>query len=257
MTTVAERDRYTQSLLGRFADAGASVRDALAKLTHEQMNARTGRPGQYGLDLVADRAALNALRGLDVAIVSEESLYSGNEDAAVTVVLDPVDGSTNCAHGIAYYATSIAAIDADGLLCAYVVNQATGTEYTAVRGEGARRDGTPIHASDIDSVEAAIVALSGLPARVLQWGQYRAFGCASLALCELASGGVDGYVDGGSWHAPWDYLGGLLMCQEAGAVVVDARGEELVTSDPGVRRQLLGAGTATLLDVLRAAAGRR
>jgi fructose-1,6-bisphosphatase/inositol monophosphatase family enzyme len=246
-----------QILLERFAAASAAVRSAVGKLTDEQKNARTGRVGQYGLDIVADRAALNSLRGLDVAIVSEESLFSGNDDAAITVVLDPVDGSTNCARGIAYYATSIAAIDADGLLCGYVVNQATGTEYRAVRGKGATRDGVPVHASDVQSVEAAIVALSGLPARVLQWGQYRAFGCASLSLCELACGGIDGYIDGGSWHAPWDYLGGLLMCVEAGATVVDARGEDLVTSDPSVRRQMIGAGTPQLLDVLRGAAGRR
>ncbi|HEY3833954.1 MAG TPA: inositol monophosphatase family protein [Acidimicrobiia bacterium] len=250
-------DTDPHRLLESFAEASKSVRRALDKLTHEQMNTRTGRVGQYGLDLVADGAALNVLRKLDVAIVSEESLYSGNDDAPVTVVLDPVDGSTNCAHGIAYYATSIAAIDADGLLCGYVVNQATGTEYRAVRGEGATRDGVRVRASEVQSVEAALVELSGLPARVLQWGQYRAFGCASLALCELANGGADGYVDGGSWHAPWDYLGGLLMCREAGATVIDARGEELVTSDPAVRRQLIGAGTEALLDVLRTAAGRR
>src|SRR4029077_21045200 len=136
---------------------------------------------------------LNVLRGLDVSIVSEESLYSGNEDSPVTVVLDPVDGSTNCAHGIAYYATSIAALDPEGLLCGYVVNQATGTEYRAVRGSGATRNGEPVRASAVETSEAAIVALSGIPARVLQWGQYRAFGCASLALCELACGGIDGY----------------------------------------------------------------
>ncbi len=244
-------------LLDLFAEASVAVRGALAKLTYEQMNARTGRAGQYGLDLVADGVALKVLRKADVAIVSEESLFSGNDDAPVTVILDPVDGSTNCARGIAYYATSIAAIDAEGLLCGYVVNQATGTEYRAVRGGGATRDGVPVHASSVSSVEAAIVALSGLPARVLQWGQYRAFGCASLALCELASGGIDGYIDGGSWHAPWDYLGGLAMCREAGAMVVDARGDELVTSEPSARRQMIGAGTDELLEVLRSAAGRR
>ena len=250
-------DTDPHRLLDRFAEAGAAVRRALDKLTYEQMNARTGRQGQYGLDLVADRAALNVLRELDVAIVSEESLYSGRDDAPVTVVLDPVDGSTNCAAGIAYYATSIAAIDGEGLLCGYVVNQATGTQYRAVRGDGATRDGDTVQASGVRSIEAALIALSGMPARVLQWGQSRAFGCASLALCEVATGGADGYVDAGSWHAPWDYLGGLMLCREAGATVVDARGEELVTSDPAVRRQLIAAGTDTLLEVLRAAAGRR
>ena len=50
--------------------------------------------------------------------------------------------------------------------------------------------------------------------------------------------------------APWDYLGGYLACVEAGAVVRDANGEELVTDDPKARRQLIAAGTAALADAL-------
>ena len=244
-------------LMEAFAAAGRAARANVARLTPEQMRSRTGRSGQYGLDLVADAAALRVLRELPVAIVSEESGFSGDEHADVTVVLDPIDGSTNCARGIAYYATSIAAIDHEGLLCGYVVNQATGWEYTAIRGEGAQRDGVVLTASSVEHIEDSVVALSGLPARVLPWKQYRVFGCASLSLCDLATGGIDGYVDGGAWHAPWDYLGGLLIAAEAGAVVVDARGLELVTGDPNVRRQLLGAGTPSLLEALRAAGGKK
>ena len=77
------------------------------------------------------------------------------------------------------------------------------------------------------------------------------------SLCALAAGGVDGYIDGGPWHAPWDYLGGLLMCREAGAPVVDAADEELVTYAVAARRQLLGASTPELLASVRASAGRR
>jgi myo-inositol-1(or 4)-monophosphatase len=99
--------------------------------------------------------------------------------------------------------------------------------------------------------------LSGWPARLLPWQQYRALGCASLSLCALAAGGVDGYIDGGPWHAPWDYLGGLLICREAGASVVDVDGQELVTPALSARRQMLGAGTPELLQSLRSSAGRR
>ncbi|HET9771150.1 MAG TPA: inositol monophosphatase family protein, partial [Acidimicrobiia bacterium] len=76
---------------------------------------------------------------------------------------------------------------------------------------------------------------------------------AALNLCDLAAGAVDGLVDGGAWHAPWDYLGGLLVCREAGAVVVDAAGRELVVVDPDARRQLLAAATPALLEELRRA----
>ncbi len=71
-------------------------------------------------------------------------------------------------------------------------------------------------------------------------------------LCDVAAGGLDGIVDSGPHHAPWDYLGGYLACIEAGAVVRDANGDELVTDDPNARRQLIAAGTPALADALDA-----
>lgn len=244
-------------LLDAFATAAANAHAAVQRLSHDQKHARTGRAGQYGLDLVADVAALKVLKQLDVAIVSEESGRSGAEHSPITVVLDPIDGSTNCAHGLSYYATSIAALDGEGLLCGYVVNHANGAEHRAVRGAGATRDGAPLHASGVTAIEDAIVALSGMPSRLLPWRQFRAMGCASLALCDVAAGGFDGYIDGGSWHAPWDYLGGLIMCREAGAAIVDARDQPLDTSDSTARRALLAAASPQLLDALRPAGPRR
>ena len=252
---MAETD--PEILLEAFSAAGVAVRAAVGRLSDEQKQLRTGRVGQYGLDIVADGAALKLLRPTGAAIVSEESGYSGDEHGEITIVLDPIDGSTNCARGLSYYATSIAALDADGLLCALVVNQATGVEYRAIRDGGATRDGAAIRVSEVEDVADSVVALSGLPARVLQWKQYRVLGCASLALCDLATGGIDGYIDGGSWHAPWDYLGGQLIVQEAGGLIVDTKDRDLAIADPEARRQLVAASTQTLLDVLRPAAGKR
>jgi fructose-1,6-bisphosphatase/inositol monophosphatase family enzyme len=124
---------------------------------------------------------------------------------------------------------------------------------TAVRGEGARRDGEPIAPGKVERVEDAVVTLSGRPGQWLPWKQFRALGSAALNLCDIAAGALDGLIDGGAWHAPWDYLGGLLICREAGAELVDAAGRELVVADPDVRRQLLAAGTPALLEELRAA----
>ena len=56
----------------------------------------------------------------------------------------------------------------------------------------------------------------------------------------------------GSSKPPWDYLGGLLACTEAGATVVDARDRSLAVTDPDARRQVLAAATPELLDALRA-----
>lgn len=242
-------------ILDVFAQVARDVRDAVNALAPEQRRVRTARKGQYGLDVVADVVALRGLHAAGFAVVSEESGYSGPDDAAITVVLDPVDGSTNCARGISYWAISLCALDATGPVAALVANQATGVSYHASRGTGAFRGGHRIRPSPVQHVEDAVVALSGLPARMLPWKQFRALGCAALALCDVAAGGIDGYVDGGRWHAPWDYLGALLICQEAGAPLVDLAGEPLVTTDVTARRQLVAAATPQLLEALLPAAG--
>ena len=243
----------TDDLLGLLAATAAAVEQAVRGVSGRDRRARTDRAGQYAIDLVADAAALEVLARAPLAVLSEESGWGGQPGAALTAVLDPVDGSTNASRHIPYWATSICVVDGDGPLAALVVNQATGVVTTAVRGEGARRDGDPIVPGKVERVEDAVVALSGRPGQWLAWKQFRALGSAALSLCDVAAGAVDGLVDGGAWHAPWDYMGGLLICQEAGAVVVDAQGRDLVVLDADARRQLLAAATPALLEDLRAA----
>ncbi len=243
-----------ERILDVLATVAGEVRDAIDGIGTHDLRARTDRPGQYELDLVADEIALARLLGAGFAVVSEESGASGPANAAITVVLDPVDGSTNCARGIPYWAISMCALDAEGPLAALVVNQATGTRNEAIRGAGATRDGRAIIPSAAERVEDSVVALAGTPAQVLRWKQFRVLGCASLALCDVAAGGIDGYVDAGRWHAPWDYLGGYLICREAGATVADVDGLELVTTDVSDRRQLVAAATPALFDALLPAA---
>ena len=243
----------SDDLLELLVAAAAAVERAVRTVTGTERRGRTDKPGQYALDLVADAAALEVLGRAPVAVLSEESGWSGPSDAGLTVVLDPVDGSTNASRQIPYWATSACVVDGDGPLVALVVNQATGVVNTAVRGEGARRDGEPVSPSKTERVEDAVVTLSGRPGQWLPWKQFRALGSAALSLCDVAAGSVDGLVDGGAWHAPWDYMGGLLICQEAGAVVVDAAARDLVVLDFEARRHLLAASTPALLDDLRRA----
>jgi fructose-1,6-bisphosphatase/inositol monophosphatase family enzyme len=243
----------SDDLLELLVAAGVAVERAVRAVPGRDRRARTDRKGQYAIDLVADAAALKVLGTAPLAVLSEESGWSGPPGAALTAVLDPVDGSTNASRQIPYWATSICVVDGDGPLVALVVNQATGVATTAVRGEGARRDGEPIAPSKVERVEDAVVTLSGRPGIWLPWKQFRALGSAALNLCDVAAGGLDGLVDGGAWHAPWDYMGGLLICREAGAAVVDASGRELVVLDADARRQLLAAATPALLEELRAA----
>src|SRR6266700_3538835 len=238
-------------LFAVFEDAAKAARTALEPLTGAARRERTDRPGQYALDLVADAVVLPVLHEAGVAVVSEESGRSGPDDAAITVVLDPVDGSTNCSRDIPYWAISLCALDAEGPLCALVTNQATGVRTTAVRGKGASRDGEPVVPSAVRRVEDAVVSFSGTPQRSLPWQQLRSLGSAALELCDVAAGALDAYLT--SWLAPWDYLGGLLVCRESGAPVVDAHGGELMVTDASERRQLIAASTLELVDSVRSA----
>jgi len=210
--------------------------------------------GQYRHDLAADAAALAVLADAGVGVLSEES---GTRDLEreLVVVIDPVDGSTNASHGIPWYATSLCAVDTEGPRAALVVNQASGVRFEAVRGGGARRDGKRVTPSGCERMDQAIVAFSGYPPRHYGWNQYRCLGAAALDLCAVAEGVLDGYaVIGGSRLGSWDYLGGMLVCTEAGAVVGEAQGRDLVTLEHGERRAPFAAATPALLEAFLAVA---
>lgn len=232
-------------------DAATAVRQALDSL-RDWGEAGT-RDGQYFSDLAADRAALDVIERAGFGALSEETgLHEPGRD--VVVVLDPVDGSTNASRGIPWFATSLCAVDADGPRVALVVDQSSGQRFEAVRGGGARVDGRPVRPSRCTAVGDAVLGLSGFPPQWLGWKQYRALGAVALDLCAVASGTFDGYIDcSPSAHGSWDYLAGLLICEEAGAAVVDAWDRDLVTLEHAARRTPVAGATRDLLDELVAA----
>ncbi len=206
--------------------------------------------GQHHSDLAADRAAVRVLEEAGLGVLSEESGLH-RPDRPLLAVLDPLDGSTNAAQGLPWYATSICVLDGSGPRAALVVNQALGTRYEAVRGRGARRDGRSVHPSGSVALERSVVSLSGYPPRHLGWRQYRVLGAAALDMCAVAEGVLDAFVDCGSGGlGPWDYLGAQLVCAEAGAVVADARGLDLVARGHADRRNPIAAATPELLEAL-------
>ena len=219
-------------LLAVLHDAARAVRRALDAL--DDWGLAGTRSGQYRSDLAADEACLAVLDAAGLGWLSEESGIE-HPDREITVVVDPVDGSTNADRGIPWFATSLCAVDRDGARVALVVNQASGRWWEAVRGGGARVDGRPCVPSGATDLSRSIVGLSGYPNQYLGWKQYRALGAAALDLCSVADGVLDGYLDcSPSAHGSWDYAAGLLVCREAGVEVVDAFDRDLLT--PGALR---------------------
>lgn len=217
--------------------------------------AGTAKASQYFSDLAADEVALTILDQAGFGVLSEESGLT-DADRPIVVVLDPVDGSTNASRGIPWYATSLCAVDGDGPLAALIVNLATGLRFSAVRGGGAFMDGRAIRPTGQTELSKAVVGLSGYPPSHLGWKQYRALGASALDLCCVAAGLLDAFVDC-TWrhsaHGPWDYLGGSLVCAEAGARCVDALGRDLLAIEHEARRTPVAAATPELLAAVLAA----
>jgi myo-inositol-1(or 4)-monophosphatase len=213
--------------------------------SHRRRGYSGQRATQYHLDVVADEVALRVLGGAGFQIVSEESGRSGA--GPLTVVVDPIDGSTNCDRGVPFYATSLAVLRDEELIAGLVMNQATGTVFEAEIGAGATRDSESIHVSAQEIPANSLMSFSGLPARHLGWAQSRSMGAASLEICLVADGSLDVYaVAQHSTLNPWDYLAGLLILREAGGFDGDYLNEELVTSRAVQRRPVFCASKSLL-----------
>ncbi len=210
-TQVSPQHRYgdcvTDSLLDPLRSCALEIGAAING--HQGRGLSGQRATQYHLDLVADEVAVRVLGGAGFQVISEESGVTGS--GPLSVVVDPIDGSTNCDRGVPFFSTSLAVLRGDELVAALVMNQATGTVYEAEKGNGARRDGLSISPSGQTEISKSIVGSSGYPTRNLGWSQNRSLGAASLEICLVADGALDVYgVAQRTGLNIWDYLGGLL-----------------------------------------------
>ena len=161
-------------------------------------------------------------------------------------LVDPIDGTTNFIHGFPWVSVSVALWIDDSPVVGVVVDITTGNEYTAVAGQGAWVNGSPVRVSLTQDLGEALI-VTGFPydqrerteicetrfRQVLAAAQgIRRLGAASLDLCMVASGKLDGY-----WEedlSPWDMGAGVLMVTEAGGTVTNQAGNRVGTRTPFV-----------------------
>ncbi|RKQ34201.1 inositol monophosphatase family protein [Kocuria tytonis] len=229
-----------EDLLGvalRAAEAGAHVlrgRDASA---FQAVNKSSDGDWVTAFDVAAEQAVLDVLqreRPYDAVTGEESGTHVPEQRSGLRWSVDPLDGTTNFIRDIVYYATSVAACDEHGNWLVGVVDApALGRVYYAVAGLGAwvRRNGEDARLSG--PVPARRGALYGTgfsydaAVRREQFGSFldtmehfsdmRRLGAASLDLCMVADGTLDGYSERGLHEHDW--AAGALIAQEAGARV--------------------------------------
>ena len=167
------------------------------------------------------------------AVLAEEFEAGGDRqnDAEYCWVFDPVDGTTNYAHGLPIFCSSLG-LEIDGEIAVGAIYDPTRRElFTAERGQGAWLNGRPLRVSAADTLIDSLL-VTGFHYDIQQDPEelvslfrdfitksraVRRLGSAALDLCYVAAGRFDGYWE--SKIQPWDVAGGALIVAEAGGRV--------------------------------------
>lgn len=252
------------SVLAR--QAGTQLREFFAA------GVATEYKGDVDLVTEADRAVEAYLQDALLTTFPAHGIY-GEEgtrdrlDAEYRWYIDPLDGTTNFAHGFPHFAVSMGlehrpeglAPDHDGPIVAGIVYDPMRDEmFTAERGKGAFLNGKPIHVSKAPELGEALVA-TGFPSRkrhenpnihfyqefTLRSHGVRRAGSAALDLAYTACGRVDAY-----WEFnlnPWDTAAGFLLVEEAGGMITGFDGayrkldsKEIFASNQLLHHEMLG-----------------
>jgi myo-inositol-1(or 4)-monophosphatase len=236
--------------------AGPVVRDPLLLATADEAVVRAGDAmlAAFGQGIQVDKkGTIDLVTEIDVAIERDvramiagrfpghailgEELGGSASVRGPCWVFDPIDGTTNFAHGLPIFCSSLA-FEQDGVAEVAAVYDPTRRElFTAELGRGAWLNGRPLRVSSAGELVDAML-VTGFPydvhARVDEivglFGAFvgraravRRLGSAAIDLCYVAAGRIDGFWE--SDLKPWDIAGGALIVAEAGGRVTNTAGE--------------------------------
>lgn len=194
----------------------------------------------------------------DHRIVTEESGLLEGLDTNCWYI-DPLDGTTNYAHGLPIFCVSIGYAEHGDLKLGVVYDPMQDEIFSAEQGGGAWLDDQPLHVSEISELIQSLL-VTGFPYDLLDTPQnnlenftrlsrlsqgVRRLGSAAMDLCYVAAGRLDGY-----WEvrlSPWDLAAGALIVREAGGVVTSLTGSpdllqppySIVAGNPHLHPELL------------------
>jgi myo-inositol-1(or 4)-monophosphatase len=222
--------------------AGRSLKRDLGEIEHLQVSLK----GPANFVTMADKRAeemlytdLNKARP-GYGFIGEEGGTRVGDDKTHTWIVDPLDGTTNFLHGIPQFAISIGLAREGVIIAGLIYNPANDDLYIAERGKGAFLNDTRLRVAGRKQLNECVIAcglphigrgnheLSRAEMTTIQpkVAGLRRFGAASLDMAFVAAGRFDGY-----WERdlqPWDLAAGIIMIREAGGVVGDIHGGDLL-----------------------------
>jgi myo-inositol-1(or 4)-monophosphatase len=193
-------------------------------------------------------------------ILAEEGSVGG-DDPRHRWIVDPLDGTTNYAHGLRVFSVSVG-YERDGKLAAGSVYDPSQDEmFLATAGGGATLNGEPLSVSTTDTLIRALlgtgfpydralvpIALRQFSEMSMQAQAVRRVGSAALDCCWVAAGRFDGYWE--NVVNAWDVAAGALIAIEAGAMVTDVNGApfrvdsgSIMLATPALHPQILAVVT--------------
>ncbi len=206
--------------------------------------------GDHDLVTAADRASeqliLTRLRERfpDHGIVAEEG-GRAEMHSALRWYVDPLDGTTNFAHGFPLWNVTLGLAKNDEVIAGVVYDPLNQELFAAERGAGARLNGAPIHVSKAATIESSLFS-TGFPNHnrdrninihfyyqlaMLSHGVRRS-GSAAIDLAYTACGRLEGFWEFGL--NPWDMAAGSLLVEEAGGAVSGMRSEKYSVQGPDI-----------------------
>ena len=193
---------------------------------------------------------------------------SGEEinNSNVTWILDPIDGTTNFIKGFPHYCISLCA-SVDGVPThGVIIDPTRREEFSASKGKGAQLNGERIRVSDQKNLTDALLSCSSrsTPEQNYKYNLLGTFmelykneitirrtGCSALDLAYIAAGRLDGFW--GNGLKPWDVAAGIVIAEEAGALLSDFHGnpkyhgsENIVCCSPKCFKPILQAVESNL-----------
>jgi myo-inositol-1(or 4)-monophosphatase len=216
--------------------AGALLVDRYERV--QRVRHKSPRDVVTEVDFASERLVMDAIRAdfPGDAILAEESGHhrrrpSAGADRGRAWVLDPLDGTVNCANGIPFFCVSLALVGPAGPLVGVVLDPLRNDCYAAVAGGLATLNGTRVAVSPKDRLSDFVVSLAVIGRGGLTHERkiarevriHRRMGSAALSLAYVANGRFDAFVQNGGL-SPWDVAAAGLIAERAGATMSSLTG---------------------------------